>query len=266
MRASTELFLWEMYSIAESLFYPSYRYSNESFEGWAYRRGLLRQIQRLEREAYLERQPGGKADRVYRLTPKGRLAALGGKDPEERWNRSWDGRWRLLMFDLPQAPAAPRKQLRKVLREHGLGCLQGSVWVSPDQMDSLRKQMRGDRHPSSLLLFEGDAVGGEKPGEVVREAWDFSEIEQYWASYSLVLEQGKELMEGRGLDREKLREWSAREHASWKEVIKVDPLLPAALLPRGYSGRKVWRRRLGLWRKIAARFQKSGGKPLQQRH
>ncbi len=67
MRASTELFLWKMFSIADALFYPSYRHAYESFEGWADRNGLLRQMQRLEAEAYLERQPGGKADRSGRI-------------------------------------------------------------------------------------------------------------------------------------------------------------------------------------------------------
>jgi phenylacetic acid degradation operon negative regulatory protein len=258
MRASTELFLWQVLSIAGALYRPSYRHVNESFEGWAYRNGLLRQMQRLEAEAYLERQPGGNADRVYRLTPKGRLAALGGKDPEAQWNRPWDGKWRLLMFDLPRSPGAPRARLRTVLREHGLGCLQGSVWLSPDPLENIRKELRGDRHPSSLLLFEGCTAGGEKPRELVREAWNFESIGRVWRHYANTLERGRKFLDSSSFKPAQLHEWGAREHEDWKWVIEVDPLLPAELLPRNYPGRKIWRKRLAFWKKLSSRLHASG--------
>ena len=260
MKASTELFLWEMLSIAEALYYPSYRYADESFEGWAHRNGLLRQIQRLEAQAYLERQPGGSADRVYRLTPMGRLAALGGKDPEQCWQRSWDGHWRLLMFDLPQSPKAPRFRLRKVLKEHGLGCLQGSVWLSPDPLEPLRKQLKGDRHPSSLLLFEGHATGGEKASELVREAWDFGAINNDWAAYRNIIRRGKEFLKGGKIDRKGFREWSQNRHRLWKLIIERDPFLPSPLLPRKYPGRKIWKEHKNLCRQIPVHLKKFGFK------
>lgn len=265
MRASTELFLWEMLSIAGELFRPSYRYAGESFEGWAYRKGLLRQMQRLEAEAFLERQPGGRADRVYRLTPKGRLAALGGKDPDERWNRLWDGRWRLLMFDLPESPQAPRSRLRKVLRERGLGCLQGSVWLSPDPLDAIQKELRGDRHPSSLLLFEGDTVGGERPRELVAEAWSFDAINREWRYLSNTLERGTRFLGEARIDGDRFREWAVREQADWKQVLAVDPLLPSVLLPRSYRGRKIWKKRLLLWKSLSSHLQETASLTRRKR-
>lgn len=265
MRAATELFLWEMLSIAGELYRPSFRFAGGSFEGWAYRKGLLRQMQRLEAEAFLERQPGGKGDRVYRLTSKGRLAAFGGKDPDERWNRSWDGRWRLLMFDLPQSPQTPRVQLRRALRERGLGCLQGSVWLSPDPLDGVREELRGDRHPSSLLLFEGDTVGGEKAAELVREAWNFNTIRLEWTHLERTLEQGRIWLEDTRIDEETFREWRLRERADWKQVIEIDPFLPSPLLPSGYRGRKVWKKRLAFWKQLSAHLRAVGYSGKQTR-
>ena len=29
------------------------------------------------------------------------MHALGGRDPQEQWARPWDGRWRLVLFDVP---------------------------------------------------------------------------------------------------------------------------------------------------------------------
>lgn len=265
MRASTELFLWEMLSLAESLFRPSIYHAGESFEGWAYRNGLLRQIRRLEAEAYLERLPGGTADRVYRLTPKGRLAALGGRDPDECWSRSWDGRWRLLLFDLPAKPRTPRTQLLRFLQEEGFGCLQGSAWISPDPVDRIRKRLRGMRHASSLTLIEGETVGGEKAGDLVKSAWDFAAIKNEWLHFQNVLEQGKKWLKPGYGSNEEIREWAGKENAAWTEVLEIDPLLPAKLLPRGYPGPKIWIGRRRLWEKLRKRLVtenfSSQGKP-----
>lgn len=257
MKASTELFLWHLFSIAESMLRPSYMRADETFEGWAARSGMLRQIHRLEAQAYLERLPGGAQDRVYRLTPKGRLAALGGKDPEALWNRPWDGKWRLILFDLPMRPTAPRVKLRKVLREHGFGCLQGSLWISPDPLDSLRKQLRGDRHPSSLLLFEGGTVGGERPAEVVREAWNFERLKEQWTSYGEILARGNMFLKRGNLFSDPFRQWTVDENLAWKQIVAMDPFLPRPLLPRGYPGRKLWKRRLRFWKRVRPALEKA---------
>ncbi len=38
-------------------------------------------------------------------------------------------------------------------------------------------------------------------------------------------------------------QWTSEERAAWKSLLAADPLLPSELLPKGYLGRKVWRRR-----------------------
>jgi len=63
-----------------------------------YRKGLLRQTFRLEEQQLIERDASTANDRLYRLTAQGRLRVLGGRDPEERWARPWDGQWRLVLF------------------------------------------------------------------------------------------------------------------------------------------------------------------------
>src|SRR5207249_9957063 len=61
---------------------------------------------------------------VYRLTWQGRLHALGGRDPQARWSREWDGRWRLILFDVPTAQNSHRTRLRRYLRDKCFGYLQ----------------------------------------------------------------------------------------------------------------------------------------------
>lgn len=65
----------------------------------------------------------------FRLTPKGKnLAALvkfcTGK-------MKWDGRWRILIFDIPEKEKYKREALRVQLAGLGFKQLQRSVWVTP---------------------------------------------------------------------------------------------------------------------------------------
>src|SRR5438552_1513378 len=99
VKARTEELLYFLLWTAGSLMQPTFRNLDESFEGWAYRHGLLRRLALLEKQRLLERRT--KKDRLYRLTAEGRLRALGGRDPQIEWARRWDGRWRLVCFDVP---------------------------------------------------------------------------------------------------------------------------------------------------------------------
>src|ERR1043166_136883 len=117
MSPKTEEFLYHLLWAAESLARPTWRNLTESFEGWAYRTGLRQQLLRLEKARWIERQVAPDGNRLLRLTEAGRLRALGGCDPEVRWRRRWDGRWRLIVFDVPEARRTVRNKLRRYLRE-----------------------------------------------------------------------------------------------------------------------------------------------------
>src|SRR5881396_3327041 len=106
----------------------------ESFEAWDYRTRLRPQLRQLERARFLERR-NLKGEATLRLTVQGRAAAWGGVDPASRWQRAWDGRWRLLLFDLPARDQKLRLRLWRWLRTHRFGYLQLSVWLTPDAID-----------------------------------------------------------------------------------------------------------------------------------
>src|SRR5208283_4336954 len=92
MKPQTEEFLNFLLWSADKLARPTFRNLTDSYEGWAYRNGLLRQVAALEEQQLVERDRTVLNDRVYRLTQQGRLHVLGGRDPQVRWSRKWDGR------------------------------------------------------------------------------------------------------------------------------------------------------------------------------
>ncbi len=58
----------------------------------------------IERQGYLEsRVDPETGSRLRRLTEAGRLAVVGDRDPETRWSRKWDRKWRLFLFDVAEA-------------------------------------------------------------------------------------------------------------------------------------------------------------------
>ena len=219
---------------------PTLRNQLVGFEEWAWRNGLLGTIRKLEARALVERDRDSRSLRGFvKMTDAGLKVALGGRDPVESWDATWDGKWRLFLFDLPGHEAATRKKFHRALRACGCGWLQQSVWISPTLPDAMRVFLdeQQDR-PGALILLEALSRGPELDRMMVSEAWDFEKIAQAYAKLEAVLS---------GLPRNpempQLLKWAAAERAATRGVLAVDPLLPRELYPRDYPGFKVWKLR-----------------------
>jgi phenylacetic acid degradation operon negative regulatory protein len=235
------LLLWS----ADKLMRPTFRNLTDSYESWAYRNGLMRQLASLEKQQLVERSADAPDDRVYRLTSQGRLRALGGRDPEARWSRNWDGCWRLVLFDIPRTQNTQRAQLRRYLRDNGFGCLQNSVWITPDPMEQQRQILAGGKvNVESILLLEAHPCAGESDAEIVAGAWDFKRINHSYARHLKILNERPDgVLTNEAAAKELLR-WATMEREAWLNAVTHDPLLPHRILPAGYLGQKAWQRRM----------------------
>ena len=242
MKPRTEELLYLLLWSAEQLIYPRFCFLDESFESWAYRNGFLRELARLEKQRLVER--GASNERIYRLTGQGRICALGGRDPQAEWSRAWDGRWRLVCFDVPTTENNQRRRLRRYLRKKGFGYLQNSIWITPDVLNEENRligSMKAD--VESLILLEARACGGESDSDVVGGAWDFRTINRLYQRHLKILKQrpaGKINTQAQAVA---LRRWAEAERVAWRNAVTGDPLLPKRLLPPGYLGQEAWRRR-----------------------
>ena len=68
--------------------------------------------------------------RFIKLTGKGQLAVLLQKAGVQKLE-NWDGKWRVLIFDIPEGSRNMRDQFRALLKRHNFVKLQASVFVSP---------------------------------------------------------------------------------------------------------------------------------------
>jgi len=245
MGNKTEELLWMLLWTCETISRPTFRNLTESFEGWAYRNGFLRQLQRLEKQELIESQSPGTGDRLHRLTQAGQLQALGGRDPETRWIRRWDGRWRLVLFDVPESRRSTRDKLRKYLHRHGFGFLQNSVWVTPDPVNLERSLLAGGPvDVESLILLEARQCAGETDAEIVAGAWDFAEINRRYAKHGQVLARRPRGRIGSEPAAATFHRWLKEERLAWMSVVELDPLLPSCLLPPEYAGADAWHDRV----------------------
>ncbi len=260
MQPKTEEFLNLLLWSADRLARPTFRNLNESFEGWAYRNGLLRQVNTLEQRKLVECDQRPSGDRLYRLTEKGRLHVLGGRDPEAKWLRRWDGRWRLVLFDVPVEQDVQRVRLRRYLHANGFGCLQGSVWVTPDPVAGEREILAGGKvNVNSLLLLEARPCAGESDAEIVAGAWDFVAINRNYTEHLKVLDDMPTESLRDEASAQRLNKWANLERVAWLTAVEIDPLLPERLLPAGYGGQRAWKRRIEVLRRAGERLRKFRG-------
>jgi phenylacetic acid degradation operon negative regulatory protein len=260
MKPRTEEFLNFLLWSSEKLTRPTFRNVTSSFENWAFRNRLLRQVGSLENQQLLERDVTSPDDRLYRLTWKGRLHALGGRDPVSRWSREWDGRWRLVIFDVPTTRDSHRTRLRRHLQEKGFGYLQNSVWITPDPLDDESRELAGGTvNVESLILLEARPVAGETDSDIVAGAWDFRRINGRYADYMKILDLRPQSPLRTDLAAKAFHRWAATERNAWLDAVRRDPLLPERLLPTDYLGQRAWRRRVEVLQKAGKQLHTYDG-------
>lgn len=245
MKPRTEEFLYFLLWNAEKLTNPTFRNLTDSFESWAYRSGLFRQIQQLEARKLLEREPNAGTAAVYRLSERGRLVALGGFDPPAEWNRTWDRQWRLVVFDFPETEASARARLRFFLRNNRFGCLQKSVWISPDPLNQVTKQLSAAAKDVKLILtLEARPAASEDDRSIVKSAWNFNFVNGLYDECLRIFRKIPKVKPNDANSLLQLQQWGELERSAWRRAISADPLLPEPLLPEGYLGKQAWNERV----------------------
>lgn len=77
--------------------------------------------------------------------------------------KKWDGRWRIILFDIPENKKYSRDRLSRTLKRLGMVRLQKSVWVYPfecrEEIESLTDYLKVNKYTSYLEAgyIEGQA-------------------------------------------------------------------------------------------------------------
>ena len=191
------------------------------------------------------------------LTPlaKGRLPAY--FNPEAQWGRRWNRIWYMLIYDVPEVDRAYRDVLRRFLKQERLGCLQQSVWVTPvdirPQFDDLVKAAVVD---SFAFLFESRTVLGLPSWRVAEQAWNLDQLYAVQRRYCDTVEENLIRLQA-GCNSEELGRLMRMSLQAFHSAFVGDPLLPQALLPRDYQGKRAWELHCRLMKDISVQAVRS---------
>ena len=145
--------------------------------------------------------------------------------------KSWDGKWLMVIFDIPEKNSKVRKALREKLRELGFAMLQRSVWISPYDLSSLLKEFLENIGLSGTVLVVGPTKILIEDEKTLASA--IFSLERINREYQKLVDKWNNR---EGEDKEDL----AKEIKSrYFEILATDPLLPEQLLPKEWWGRKA---------------------------
>lgn len=94
---------------------------------------------------------------AYRLTDNGKQAAVW--ESVKNDNKKWDGKWRIVIFDVPEKRRTERDLLRENLKKWGFIAWQQSVWVTKkDCLKPLSNFIKSVGISDWVIVLESDKV------------------------------------------------------------------------------------------------------------
>ncbi len=119
------------------------------------RKVVYNTVLRLEKEGYL-RKVEKSGDKRYVATLKGKTKILRFLKKDKKW----DGKWRIVVFDIPETKRKMRNFFREKLHDLGFRKLQESVWICPyniaDTVEELIELCNAKVYVHYLLVEELD--------------------------------------------------------------------------------------------------------------
>jgi phenylacetic acid degradation operon negative regulatory protein len=198
---------------------------------------------------------GGRTPQLY-LSDTGKTMLPDYFSPEKFWNRKWNGIWYMLVYDVPEADRKYRNVLRQFLKRMRMGCLQQSVWITPQDiradLDDLAMAANVD---AFAYLFEARTVLGLPSRQVVEDAWKVGRLYSLQLHYCSMMEHNIASLEKGEFNAEELAKLMHISLEAYHGAFAEDPLLPSALHPANYLGKRVFERHRSLFLLINERLQ-----------
>ncbi|MES2224509.1 MAG: hypothetical protein V4478_00815 [Patescibacteria group bacterium] len=121
---------------------------------------LTRSLKGLEEAGLVETHHSGQ-QAYTRLTREGKRKAHSLKLDTDTGvlDINWDGKWRVILLDLPEDRKAERDGLRYLLKKAGFILLKNSVWISPYPLEHLFMNIKKDLGLSTeIMIFVTDTL------------------------------------------------------------------------------------------------------------
>lgn len=172
----------------------------------------------------------------FRLTSEGKEKII--RDfPLLKWqNKRWDGRWRIVIFDIEEKNRKSRAVLRRKLLDLGFGKLQRSIYISPYDIGEDMKEFLESRNYFSdeVLVLEARQKLIGDPKEIADQVWKLTKLEERYLNLEIEID--------KMLDKPTSEEKIKKIHEAYLGVVTDDPLLPKELLPVDWPAERICRK------------------------
>jgi hypothetical protein len=132
-----------------------------------YQTRARRSLERLKSQGYLRDDRG-----TLRLTTRGEalLARLSVGTAKYKPPEKWDGKWRIVVFDVAEKRKRARDRLREMLQRIGFLKLQSSVWIFPHDCEDIIHLIKADfaLGKEALYIVAEDVEGDSRPRHYFR--------------------------------------------------------------------------------------------------
>jgi len=164
------------------------------------------------------------AIRIFKLTPD-----------------EWDGKWRMLMYTIPEDKRQVRDELRKELLWSGFGSFSNGCWISPNNLEKEVKLLIEKYEIQAYTdFFVASYKGPQVERTLVEKSWPLQEIEgkyqEFITTYSknFIVHQSM-MSKGQMTEAECFVERTKLVH-EYRKFLFADPGLPKELLPEVWTG------------------------------
>lgn len=154
-------------------------------------------------------------------------------------SKPWDGKWRVVIFDISEKERRARDYLRDKLVSLGFGKLQKSIYISPlNVLADLKEWLKENGFFGNVLIFEAKEMSSLDPKDVADYVWHLEELNK---EYRKVIDKAEEIQEEKN-DSEKKRKLKNE----FFDLLLRDPILPREFLSEDWLGEKARRLILSL--------------------
>lgn len=147
--------------------------------------------------------------------------------------RSWDKRFYLITYDIPESKQDPRAKLRRFLQKLRAAKLQASVYLSPyNPRKRLKDYVKRNRIPGSIIVSDTGikgSIGTDNFKTLVREVYGLEDLTKRYQEFT-----------GRYAGEEKKNYSRSQVALDFNLILRDDPQLPFELLPPSWEGAKAY--------------------------
>src|SRR3989338_3316015 len=181
----------------------------------------------LVREAFIEKVD--EKENQYKLTDKG-FYELCLKFPFFRFLKdNWDGKWRILSYEIPEKKRELRDRLRREVAGWGLGPWHRSFWLTPHPIiENLRQLVSQKEEEQYIQAFEAGHIFGDK-NTLIEKVWQKTILDR---DYREAFKQWHEILSQECEKADKFKKVINKDI----ELLKVDPGLPKDLVGNNWIG------------------------------